>query len=90
MSAPQVYFTQVTSVGARDPKVQAEVDGVKVTWKVRAASRDGRYPRLVGWYCTDHGPQRDYETLCSHAVAAESHLSETVMDRLDAVERRRS
>lgn len=78
-----IEIMQVTSQAARDPKVVAVADGIKVAWKVRTADRDGRRPRYVGWTCPEHGNGE-----CVHTEAVEALLHDSILDRLQAMERR--
>lgn len=82
MSAP-VIFHIVTSTAAPNPKVVAEVDGVKAAWKVRTASRDGRYQFYTGWICAEHGKQE-----CRHTLTIEAHLHHPILERMKSLERK--
>lgn len=96
MSA-RVEFQQVTSSHARDPKIVAEVDGVRVMWKVRvdSVSKGGRpAPRFVGWICSAHREQvwpedLQWDPRCDHVKAAEDYLHEDVLKALQWHERNR-
>lgn len=96
MSA-RVEFLQVTSSHARDPKIVVDVDGVRLTWKVRTDSvgRTGQAaPPFVGWICSVHRQQTwpedmQWDPRCEHVKDAESCLHDEVLDALQHAERTR-
>lgn len=69
-----VRFRSISSAPDRAPRIHAEVDGLKVSYRVCS----GRPPGDA-WRCAEHYRQRPF---CEHVIAVMHHLDDDLLERV--------